>query len=72
MKAPRENLQGIQKMTRDFAPGNYRFIPAVFQYSSGAAASTGFEIERVRLDKMLPLADGFELVARYIRGGAGR
>ena len=24
-------------MTRDFPAGNYRFIPAVFQYSSGAA-----------------------------------
>ena len=26
-------------MTSDFAAGNYRFIPAVFQYSSGVAAS---------------------------------
>ena len=58
-------------MIRDFAPGNYRFIPAVFQYSSGAAADSGYEIERVRLDKMLPLAEGFELVAKYIRA-AGR
>jgi hypothetical protein len=58
-------------MTRDFPDGNYRFIPAVFQYSSGAAADSGYEIERVRLDKMLPLAEGFELVANYIRA-AGR
>jgi hypothetical protein len=58
-------------MTRDFPDGNYRFIPAVFQYSSGAAADSGYEIERVRLDKMLPLAEGFELVAHYIRA-AGR
>ena len=58
-------------MTRDFPAGNYRFIPAVFQYSSGAAADSGYEIERVRLDKMLPLAEGFELVAQYIRA-AGR
>ena len=27
-------------MTRDFPAGNYRFIPAVFQYSSGAAADS--------------------------------
>ena len=24
--------------TAEFAPGNYRFIPGVFQYSAGAAA----------------------------------
>jgi hypothetical protein len=58
-------------MTCDFAPGNYRFIPAVFQYSSGAAALPGYEIERVRFGKWLPLADGFAQVAKYIQG-AGR
>jgi hypothetical protein len=58
-------------MTRDFPAGNYRFIPAVFQYSSGAAASSGFEIERVRFDALLPLAEGFAQVAEYIRA-AGR
>ena len=55
-------------MTRDFAAGNYRFIPAVFQYSSGAAASSGFEIERVRFDSLVPLAEGFAAVAKYIAG----
>ncbi len=58
-------------MTQDFPAGNYRFIPAVFQYSSGAAADPGFEIERVRLDRLLPLAEGFAQVAKYI-GAAGR
>src|SRR6201995_1986660 len=57
--------------TQDFPAGNYRFIPAVFQYSSGAAADPGFEIERVRFDRMLPLAEGFEQIAKYI-GAAGR
>src|SRR3977135_2429880 len=55
-------------MTRDFPAGNYRFIPAVFQYSSGAAADSGFEIEHVRSDRLLPLAEGFAQVAEYIRG----
>ena len=54
-------------MTRDFPTGNYRFIPAVFQYSSGAAADSGFEIERVRFDHLLPLAEGFAQIAEYIR-----
>jgi hypothetical protein len=58
-------------MTRDFPTGNYRFIPAVFQYSSGAGAASGFEIERVRFDRLQPLAEGFALAANYIRA-AGR
>jgi len=58
-------------MTRDFPSGNYRFIPAVFQYSSGAAADSGFEIERVRFDTLLPLAEGFAQAAKYIQA-AGR
>jgi hypothetical protein len=58
-------------MTSDFPAGNYRFIPAVFQYSSGAAANPGYEVERVRFDKMPPLAEGFALIAKYIQA-AGR
>jgi hypothetical protein len=58
-------------MTEDFAAGNYRFIPAVFQYSSGAAATAGYEIERVRFDRLVPLAEGFARAARHIQA-AGR
>jgi len=58
-------------MTSDFAAGNYRFIPAVFQYSRGAAADSGFEIERVRFDRLVPLAEGFAAAAKYIQA-AGR
>lgn len=58
-------------MTRDFAAGNYRFIPAVFQFSSGVAADAGYEIERVRFDALLSLAEGFQRAADYIRA-AGR
>src|SRR5580698_2697825 len=58
-------------MIRDFPAGNYRFIPGVFQYSAGAAANPGYEVERVRFDKMPPLAEGFAQVAKYI-GEAGR
>ena len=58
-------------MTSDFPAGDYRFIPGVFQYSGGAAASAGFEIERVRFDRPVPLAEGFAQVAKYIQA-AGR
>jgi hypothetical protein len=54
-------------MTSDFPAGNYRFIPAVFQYSSGAASEPGFEIERVRFDRLLPLAEGFARIAKFIQ-----
>lgn len=54
-----------------FAPGNYSFIPAVFQYSSGAAAEPGYVIERVLLHSPVPLARGFEIAAAHIKA-AGR
>ena len=58
-------------MTREFSAGNYRFIPSVFQYSAGAAADPGYEIERVRFDRWLPLAEGFAQAAKFIQE-AGR
>lgn len=58
-------------MTENFAAGNYAFIPAVFQYSSGAAAHRGYEIEHVRFKRLLPLAEGFARAAQYIQA-AGR
>jgi hypothetical protein len=59
------------EMTSEFAAGNYRFIPAVFQYSSGVAASRGHEIERVRFDRPLALAGGLARIAKYLQE-AGR
>jgi hypothetical protein len=58
-------------MTQHFSTGDYDFIPAVFQYSSGAAAHANFEIERVRFDRLVPLVEGFSRIAEYIRA-AGR
>jgi hypothetical protein len=54
-----------------FEPGGYRYIPGPFQYSAGVAALPGFSIERIRLHRPVPLADGFALVERLI-GKAGR
>src|SRR5215207_2375024 len=55
----------------DFTPGGYRFIPAVFQSSGGVAALPGFEIRRVRFQRRVPLAQGFERIEKFIRD-AGR
>jgi hypothetical protein len=52
--------------TADFAAGGYRFIPAVFQYSGGAAALPGFAIERVRFRAPVKLAEGFARIERFI------
>src|SRR5215471_6517077 len=67
----RNQLEWRGNMVKSFQAGNYRFIPAVFQYSSGAAADEGFAIERVRFDKLVPLAEGFAQIAKYIQA-AGR
>jgi hypothetical protein len=56
---------------RDFVAGGYRYIPAVFQYSSGVAALPSYEIQRVSLSRPVPLKDGFRLIEQFITD-AGR
>src|ERR1700752_3520097 len=55
-----------RSMLREFAAGNYTFLPSVFQYSGGAAAHAGFESERVRFRSPVPLAAGSARIARPI------
>ena len=54
-----------------FPAGNYRYVRGVFQYSAGVAAEPGFEIERVRFVRLVPLMDGFAAIAAFL-GKAGR
>jgi hypothetical protein len=49
-----------------FAAGGYRYIPAVFQYSSGVAAEPGYLIERARFVEPMPLAQAFLVVERHL------
>ena len=51
-----------------FSDGGYRYVNGVFQYSAGVAAQPGHEIHRIRLRQPLPLAQGFEAAAAYLRG----
>ena len=51
----------------DFADGGYRFMRGVFPYSAGVAALPGMTIERVRLRRVLPMADGFAAIAAHLR-----
>jgi hypothetical protein len=50
----------------EFAPGGYRFLPSVFQYSAGVAALPGHAIRRVRFKAPVPLKQGFERIERLI------
>src|SRR5215470_13147175 len=50
-----------------FQRGGYRFIEHAFQYSGGVAAEPGFAIERVRLARMLPLAEGFDAIEAHLQ-----
>lgn len=54
-----------------FPAGGYRFVKGVSQYSAGVAASSGFELERVRFARVLPLAEGFAQIAAFLKQ-AGR
>jgi len=49
-----------------FQPGNYRFIPAVFQYSGGVAAEPGFTLERAQFRRPVPLAAGFAAIEAHL------
>jgi len=51
-----------------FAPGGYRYLPAVFQYSGGVAAEEGFELERARFMKPVPLMEAFAAVEAHLAG----
>jgi len=50
-----------------FTAGNYRYIKAVFQYSGGVAAEPGFEIERARFARPLPLNEGYAAVEAHLK-----
>lgn len=50
-----------------FEPGAYSYIKAFFQYSGGVAAQPGFEIERARFAKPLPLRDAYPAVEAHLK-----
>ena len=50
-----------------FEAGGYRYIKGAFQYSGGVAAERGYEIERARFAKPLPLAQAFAAVEAYLK-----
>ena len=53
--------------TQIFAPGGFRYIPAVFQFSGGVSAEPGYAIERVTFAEPIPLIEGFSMAERIIK-----
>jgi hypothetical protein len=49
-----------------FAPGGYRFVEGVFQYSAGVAAEPGHRIVRVQFRAPVPLEEGFRRIEKII------
>ena len=49
-----------------FIPGGYRYIKAVFQYSGGIAAETGFEIVRARFAQAPPMNAAYAAVEAHL------
>jgi hypothetical protein len=47
--------------------GGYSFLKGIAPYSGGAVASPGFQIERARLAKPLPISAGFERIDAHLK-----
>ena len=50
-----------------FTPGGFDFVLGGFPYSAGVRAQTGHGLKRVQFSRILPLSDGFEWIAGYLR-----
>jgi hypothetical protein len=48
------------------ADRGYRFAPYAMQYSGGVAAEAGHRLVRVRLQRMLPMAEGWRAIAAWL------
>jgi len=53
--------------TQVHAAGGYRYIPSVFQYSSGVAAEPGFELRRARFHRPVALDEAYARVEVHLR-----
>jgi len=52
---------------RDVIAGNYRFLPGIAPFSSGAAAVSGYQVVHATLRAPVPWRDGFALIDRHLR-----
>lgn len=52
---------------RDVTAGNFRFLPGIPAFSSGAVAMPGYQVVHATLGKPIPWRAGFEVVDRHLR-----
>src|SRR5262249_7525264 len=57
---------------RDVTAGNYRFLPGIAPFSSGAAALSGHQMIHATLRAPIPWRDGFALIDRHLRAEGRR
>jgi N utilization substance protein B len=60
------NMPAQADATKVNTAGGYRYIPSVFQYSSGVAAEDGFELVRARFHRPVPLDQGFAAIEAHL------
>lgn len=54
-------------MLTDNIRGNYRFLPGIAPYSSGAVAMPGYQVVHVTLRRLVPYREGFSLIDAHLR-----
>ena len=52
---------------RDVPAGDFRFLPGIAPYSSGAIAMRGFQVVHATLRAPVPWREGFALIERHLR-----
>ena len=52
--------------TKDCTKGNYRFLPGIAPFSSGAVAMPGYQVVHATLRRPLPYRRGFELIDAHL------
>jgi hypothetical protein len=53
-------------MLRPCAKGNYRYLPGIAPFSSGAVADAGYQVIHATLRRPLPYRKGFELIDAHL------
>ena len=51
----------------DLSDGGYRFVKGVYPYSAGVAPLVGYELERARFHRPMPLAAGFKAIEAHLK-----
>ena len=54
-------------MLADCVKGNYRFLPGIAPFSSGAVAMPGYQVVHAMLRRPIPYRRGFELIDAHLR-----